>query len=177
MRMRRIAILGPESTGKTWLSERLAAHFGCKWVKEFARDYLSTLNHPYTLEDVVHCREEQLKAEDKSLKDWNGRIFFDTDATINFAVWLDEKYGFHPTENDLTDQPRYDCYLLTAPDLPFEPDPLRENPHKREHLFNRYQKAIILSGIPYRIVSGTGDERLNNAIAALHELEESASTT
>ncbi|MFM8433577.1 MAG: AAA family ATPase [Bacteroidota bacterium] len=167
MTITRIAILGPESTGKSQLAEKLATHFQSVWVREFARDYLQALDRPYTLKDVEKCREGQIRLEEEALTENCSPVFFDTDTTINFDIWLEERFGIEKLHHDYSPEKRYDFYLLTYPDLPFVADPLRENPHKREYLFNRYKEALATYGIPFRVVKGTDTDRLKNAIDAI----------
>ena len=167
MRIARIAILGPESTGKSQLAEQLAGHYRSIWVREFAREYLASLDRPYNEKDVERCREGQLLQESDALDKKISPVFFDTDSTINFDVWLEEKFESRNGKTARVEK-RYDFYLLTYPDLPFVADPLRENPHKREYLFKRYEKAIIGTGIPYVIIQGVGNARLKNAIDAIN---------
>lgn len=165
----KIAILGPESTGKSTLAEELASFFDTVWVPEYARHYLPALDHPYTEEDVLHCVKGQRELESKMIRNAKNKIFFDTEM-INFKIWLLDKYGFSPAwiTSDLND--RYDFYLLTFPDLPFVKDSLRENPDRRDYFFNLYREEIELTGKPYAIVSGQGSRRLQTAIEAVNRI-------
>jgi nicotinamide riboside kinase len=161
--LRRIAILGPESTGKSTLAETLAAHFGGKWVPEYARTYLAGLTRPYREEDVWHCALTQQQWESECIMSTNHLVFFDTEM-INFKVWLSEKYGHYPEWILAGLSSRYDFYILTSPDLPFEPDPLREHPDRRDYFFEVYRKEIESAGFPYGIISGIGPSRTANAV-------------
>lgn len=166
----KIALLGPESTGKSTLAEALARHFNTLWVPEFARNYLPTLTHQYTKEDVWYCIEQQRNMERDAIQSATAHVvFFDTEM-INLSVWLDYRYGEAPLWITDDIKQRYDFYLLTAPDIPFEPDPLREHPDLREYFFERYRQAIMAAAIPYQIIEGTGTARLQNAIAAVEKV-------
>ncbi|MBK7183357.1 MAG: ATP-binding protein [Bacteroidetes bacterium] len=57
----RVALIGPESTAKSTLSEQLAKHYNTVWVKEYAREYLSEINRKYTLDDIVEIAKQQLQ--------------------------------------------------------------------------------------------------------------------
>lgn len=159
----RIAILGPESTGKSTLAETLAIHFGGNWVPEYARSYLEKLDRPYMEADVWHCARMQQRSELDRIQQADHIVFFDTEM-INFKVWLTEKYSHYPEWITAGLSSRYDYYLLTSPDLPFEPDPLREHPSRRDYFFSVYQKEIEAAGFRYGIVSGIGTARSANAV-------------
>jgi NadR type nicotinamide-nucleotide adenylyltransferase len=168
--MLKIAIIGPESTGKTALAQSLAEHFNAPWVPEYAREYVEKLSTPYTYEDVCSIAQKQIEQEiafeqtNTSNEDY---VFFDTDLIIT-KVWF--SYRFQKIPEFLIQ--RLGCnffsmYLLCAPDLPWEPDPVREHGNDREYFFNLYKKEIEQTGKPYVIVTGTGNQRIENAINAI----------
>jgi nicotinamide riboside kinase len=158
----RIAILGPESTGKSTLAEQLAAHYRTVWVPEFARNFLSGLDRPYTETDVLRCFDEQLAAEDRLLPLANRLLFCDTEV-INFRVWMLYRFGHCPSHITDAWTGRYDGYLLTYPDLAFEPDPLREHPGRRYFFFDWYKRELDARGAAYGIVTGAANDRFDNA--------------
>ncbi len=164
--MLKIAILGPESTGKTMLAHELANHFNAPWVPEYAREYVEKLSGPYTYDDVCHIARKQIEQEKETdiLTTGTEYIFFDTDLIIT-KVWFMYRFGQVP--DFLTEQLNtafFDLYLLCLPDLPWEPDPVREHGEDREYFFNWYKKEIEQTGKPYVIVNGIGKQRLQNAI-------------
>lgn len=176
----KIGILGPESCGKSTLTQQLAEHYSGTAVPEYARFYMEQLleNQPirenfektekeinYTFEDVVKIARkqiEQIVAEYRSKY-----VFFDTELIIT-KVWFLDKYGIIPDffAEALRNNP-IDFYLLLAPDLPFETDPVRENPMRREELFNWYKKELKNYGFQYKIIDGIGDFRLQKAVASI----------
>ncbi len=161
----RIALIGPESTAKSTLSEALAKHYNTVWVPEYARTYLNGINRKYTLEDIVKIAKEQLLQEQNKLASANKLIFVDTELIIS-KIWCEEVFNTSPEwiiKNIL--EFKYDLYLLTSPDLPWEKDPLRENPHRRQFLFDRYESELKNIQANYKIIDGTGDNRLKKCIA------------
>ncbi len=165
-----ICLTGPESTGKSNLAAALAAALDCPLVPEVARTYL-TGRPAYTRADVLEIARRQVRAESQMLAAAHGTIVCDTDLLV-LQVWWEEKYGALPDElvTALASRtPR--VYLLTAADLPWEHDPLRENPHDRERLLARYEGLLDASGFPWALVSGQGEERLANALRALTTIE------
>lgn len=168
-RLIRIALLGPESTGKTELAAALANHFSTEWVPEYARTYLADRPGNYSREDVLFCITGQRALEEAKATDAETLLFCDTEM-INFKVWLTHKYGSAPSwiTDDLSH--RYDAYLLTSPDIPFAADPMREHPERRDFFFDWYRREIESAGIPYEIISGSGEVRLQHAIDAVKRL-------
>lgn len=166
----RIALIGPESTGKTHLCERIAAHYNSVCVPEYARIYLSELKKPYTKSDVIHCVEMQIKTEDE-IANLSGKYLFADTELINFRIWLLDKYGDCPQWiEDKIHERKYDLYLLTHPDLPFVDDPLRENPERREYFLKLYRQELEQRGFSYEIIKGNESERFRKAVSVISKL-------
>lgn len=165
--IRRIAIVGPESTGKSLLSAQLAAHFAAPWVPEHAREYLTQLDRAYTEADLLSIARGQLALEAEREQQAGGWLFCDTNLLI-IKVWSEYKYGrCHPEILQRMALDRYALHLLTDIDLPWEDDPLREHPHRRAELFGIYRSELLRSGRPFAVVRGLGEERLQCALEAL----------
>lgn len=165
----RIALIGPESTGKSVLCEQLAAHYQTAWVREFARHYLPTLSRPYQLNDIVWIGKKQSEQESELAEQANQCLFIDTEY-INLKIWCEEVFQEVPDWiRERCNKPQYDLYLLTFPDIPWQSDPLRENEHRRDYLFMRYKEALDNIAAIYSIVSGTGNDRFNTALAAVEK--------
>ncbi len=166
--MYRIAVTGPESTGKSALTKALAARYGSPHVPEYAREYVEQLGRPYRFEDVVAIAQQQIEAE-KQFSENNEApyVFFDTELIIT-KVWFEYCYGSVPDFlQEALDTGYFDLYLLCEPDLPWEPDPVREHGEDRDYFFERYKQEIELLGKPYFSINGTGEARVNNAISAI----------
>lgn len=161
--MKKIAIIGPESTGKSTLCLGLAKHFNDPFVPEYGRKYLEIKGRNYQEADLLEITKGMLKMEDEKSSEAKRFLFCDTDL-IMMKVWYEVKYGkCHPFVLDKLSQKPYDYYLLCSPDLPWEADPLRENPNIREELFERYQQELEAYGFDYSVISGK-ESRLDNAI-------------
>lgn len=168
--MIRIAITGPESTGKSALAQALAEHFGTAWVPEYAREYLGKLDRPYHYDDLLAIADGQRRAEDSLDDGTEGFLFCDTDALVLY-VWSTFRFGkCHPELNDWLEEGSYALHLLCDVDLPWEYDPLREHPEQRNELFSLYLRELEARRLPYRVVSGRGEERTANAIRILSAL-------
>jgi NadR type nicotinamide-nucleotide adenylyltransferase len=160
---KRVVVIGPESTGKSTLCMNLALHYKTKWLPEYARTYIENLNRPYTNVDVLHIAKKQIELE-KELAKENQLIFIDTDLIIT-KVWLLHVYKTCPKwiDDAIKNTPRT-LYLLCYHDLPWEFDPVRENPQLRDYFFEWYKKEIEALNIPYIVVKGEGDMRLKDCI-------------
>lgn len=167
--MIKIAILGPESTGKTALAQQLASHYSTRWEPEYAREYVEKLDRPYTYEDVCAIARYQIDREQElgNSCEQQQLIFFDTELIIT-KVWLQYCYNTIPDfVNEYMQHHPMDVYLLCFPDLVWEPDAVREHGHDRDFFFEWYRRETEQTGKPYVIVNGTGPDRLLNAIAAV----------
>ena len=165
--IKRIALIGPECTAKSTLSEELAIHYKTVRVAEYARNYLAHLNRKYTLNDILIIAKHQLMEEEILIPNANRYLFSDTELIIN-KVWCIDVFKTCPnwiTSRIITK--KYDLYLLTFPDLPWQEDNLRENPYRREFLFNWYEQELINISANYSIINGIGEERLQNCINSI----------
>lgn len=149
--MFRVGIIGPESTGKSTLANYLAHRYNGVLIPEYARDYMENLapSYEYTYNDVEAIARYQVQ-QMQSLTD--GILVFDTELIIT-KVWFLHKFGKCPdfVEQALRDFPM-DVYLLCYPDMPWQPDPVRENPNIRDYLFDWYEREIQALNIPYYII-------------------------
>ena len=168
--LRRIAITGPESTGKSSLCFQLAKHFKTYCVEEYARNYIDDLKRPYNLDDIIKIAKHQLSNENKLAEKANEFLFCDTELIVT-KIWSEHKFGICPEwilEN--IESHKYELYLLCNIDLEWEADPQREHPHLRQHFFDLYKQELEKREYNFGIVSGEGDERLQNAIKLINNL-------
>jgi NadR type nicotinamide-nucleotide adenylyltransferase len=166
----KIAVTGPESTGKSMISEQLANHYHTIWVPEFARFYLNKLEQPYDYGDILEIAKGQVKSAQALLKLANKLIFSDTELLVT-KIWCDVKYRkCHPWILENLEKQDYDLYLLMNTDIPWQNDPMREHPEMRDELFRLFKNELEIHNLNYWIVSGLGEERLKNAISLVDEL-------
>src|SRR3982750_3892619 len=154
--MKKIVIIGPESTGKSVLSAQLAEHYQTAWCPEFAREYLMELNGRYDYGDLLNIAHGQLELEYTMLTQAkNGFYFIDTDMYV-MKVWCET--SFEQCHSWILKQialQKYDMYLLCDIDLPWVKDELREYPDlkMRKKLFSIYKDIVINSGTKWAIIS------------------------
>ena len=168
--MKKIVIIGPESTGKSTLSSQLAEHYKTVWCPEFAREYLLGKGMNYTFEDLLNIAHGQIELEDSMLTQAkNGFYFIDTDMYV-MKVWCEVAFqNCHTWILKQAAQRKYDLFLLCCTDLPWKPDELREYPdrHFREKLFKMYKDIVINSNSMWSEISGTDTQRLQTAIGII----------
>jgi NadR type nicotinamide-nucleotide adenylyltransferase len=166
--VKKIAVVGPESTGKSTISAQLAEHYQTVWVPEYAREYCEKLTEPCSWQDEINMFRGQLELERSLLPLANRLLICDT-TFITVKIWSDHMFGKAPREvvEELPKHP-YDFYLLMDIDLPWEHDPLRDFPHLREHFMNVWHQELQALNAHYAVISGTHDERLQNAVNAVN---------
>ena len=171
--MRTIAIVGPECSGKTTLIEALAHHYRCAWVKEFARAALEEDGPEYAEEDLLAFAQGQLLALGEGIalakRTPPPLVFCDTDI-ITIRIWSEDVFGrCHPLIDQLAKQVAFDHWFLCKPDMPWEADPLRENPHDRDRLFVVYENMLNTLGKPYTVMQGGLAQRMRAATALVDQ--------
>lgn len=167
--MLRVALTGPESTGKTTLSQQLAAHYGTHWVPEYARGYLDArgIGLDYTLADIDAIARGQLAAEDAAAAEAEALglpvLFCDTELLV-IKVWAEHSFGQCPgwVEAEMARR-RYDLVLLLDTDIPWAPDPQREHPHLRRYFFELYHRELSGQLSNFAVISGDAAHRLEQA--------------
>lgn len=168
-RLRKIAVTGPESTGKSMIAQQLADHYQTVWVPEYARVHLLNINRPYHYDDILEMAQKQ-KVSEKVFESLAGKLMFSDTEMLVTKIWCEVKYGkCHPWILDELSKQDYGLYLLMDTDLPWEYDPLREHPDKRKYLFDLYRNDLEKYGFNYRIVSGVDDARLKTAVKFVDE--------
>jgi len=168
-KLKKVVIIGPESTGKSTLSEALAKHYGEPWVEEFAREYIDGLDREYHYEDLLEIAKGQLALEEKKAERANKLLFCDTDLHV-LHVWSEHKYRkTDPWITSQISQREYDLYLLTDIDIPWEEDPQREypDPAMRQFFYDWYERLMKGTGVPVIKISGNLAARKALSIEAI----------
>jgi NadR type nicotinamide-nucleotide adenylyltransferase len=170
--LKKIVVLGPESTGKSSLCEALAKHYNTNWCPEYARQYLSENGTDYSYENLLTIAKGQLNDEEEYVQKTKDLLIIDTDMYV-MKVWCEYVFNnCHPFILEKINERKYDAYLLCDIDLPWTADEMREYPNEgpRKELFTIYKEMLMNQKTPWGIVSGTGVERTQNAIALITKL-------
>lgn len=168
--VKKIVIIGPESTGKSTLADQLARHYCTSFAPEYAREYIDELQRDYVEEDLSEIAKKQVSLEEKNLMEAKNDLFFcDTDLYV-LKVWSEYKYHHCDlwTLQQIA-QRKYDLYLLTYIDVPWQPDPQREHPEPamREYFYRIYRDIVVHSGVPWADIRGDHETRMNQGIMAI----------
>ena len=168
--IKKVAIIGPECTGKSDLSKFLAEHFKTAWVPEYARGFIDRLRRPYNQSDLLTIAHGQLRIEDEWTSDANQVLICDTNLYV-IKIWSEFKFGNCDKEilQHIANR-KYDLYLLTYIDIPWENDPQREHPQKREQLYLHYLTEMKSQSVPFVEIKGERDARRKTAIEAIDRL-------
>lgn len=171
----KIVLFGPESTGKTTLSQALAKYYNTHWVPEYARDYLQekwdNTGEVCQKEDVMPIAIGQMQLENQLATTANGLLICDTDI-LETLVYSEVYYDGYadPRLAKAAHANTYDLYLLTYIDIPWEADDLRDRPHQREEMFRHFETALINHNRPYILMKGDKKTRLAQATRAIDTL-------
>jgi NadR type nicotinamide-nucleotide adenylyltransferase len=164
---RRVAVFGPESTGKTTLARRLAAHYETALVPEHARTHLEAQGGHIEPRDIDFIARGQLAAEDALARDANRLLICDTDVLAT-TIWSDVLFGECPAWiRAEAARRRYDLTLLCDVDVPWTADPVRYLPDERRSFHDRCARALDAHGRRWVPISGTWEERFERARAAI----------
>ncbi|MBS1488080.1 MAG: ATP-binding protein [Bacteroidetes bacterium] len=168
--VKKICVIGPECTGKTDLARFLSQHYQTPWVEEYARAYLNKLGKPYEQVDLLKIAHGQLRMEDEWLYEANRLLICDTNLIV-IKIWSEHKYGNCDPDilKKIKERP-YDHYLLTHIDVPWQDDPQREHPDKREYFWNLFKNEVSQSGVPYTEISGDRETRKKKAVEAIDKI-------
>lgn len=166
----KIAIVGPESTGKSTMSAWLANHYDTIWVPEYARGYCENLTAPPTWQDEINMFKGQVNLEQEMLPlARNGIVICDT-TFITVKIWSNHIFGSSPKEvTDALAVHKYDLYLLLDIDMPWQDDPLRDFPTLREHFMEIWHNELKALNANYLVISGTGQQRYDKAAKAIDD--------
>jgi nicotinamide riboside kinase len=167
--VKRIAITGPESTGKTALTEYLANHYGANKVSEYSREFFKDREYQYDKNDLITIAKEQLKNEELISSLSERLIICDTDL-ISIGIW--SKIVFESIPDWIESKMKehiYDLYLLCNLDVEWIPGPLRNNKNDRHYIYKQFVNELDKYNFNYRIISGNGAIRFNNAVNFVDE--------
>jgi nicotinamide riboside kinase len=170
----KIALFGPESTGKTTLAMALADHFKTAWVPEFARNYLQEkwdkTAEVCDVKDMLPIAYGQTQLENEQLSTANKFLFCDTNLMVT-KVFSEVYYKYcDPLLDKAAKKHEYDLFFLTDIDVPWEKDDLRDKPDGRVAIFEAFKQVLIDNNKPFITLSGNKELRLNNAIQIVNDL-------
>jgi NadR type nicotinamide-nucleotide adenylyltransferase len=169
-RVKRVVLTGSESTGKSTLAERLAAHYGAELVPEFVRTYAEQKGGAIDFGDHGPIARGQMALEDEHIAGARDLVIQDTDL-LSTVVYCTHYFGRCPawiTEAAAARKP--DLYLVCEIDLPWVADAVRDRGHLREEMQQLFRDAVAASGVPHVVIIGEPDARFASATTAIDRL-------
>ncbi len=161
-----VVLTGPESCGKTTLAKQLARHYGVPWIAEQARAWLEARGGDYAYADLRRIADLQWRAE-RELSPSANLVILDTDL-LTIRIWSEVRFGrCDPWIVKRCKSEPAKRYLLAMPDLPWIPDPLRENPYDRDRLLLHQRRLLNDLGAIHAPIWGTGIERFARSRAVI----------
>ena len=161
--MYRIAIIGPESSGKSTISRYISKEYGAALVEEYAREYLLNLTKPsdYLMEDLIEIANVQF---DKfaSIVSNNNKICISDTEMLTIKIWAEDKFNYCPNKvEELFQKQYFDLFFLCKPDIEWEYDILREDKDRRDYIFSIYENYCVKNKFKYTVIKGDTISRNN----------------
>jgi HTH-type transcriptional regulator, transcriptional repressor of NAD biosynthesis genes len=173
--VRRVALFGTESTGKSSLAEKLAGYFNEPWSVEYVRRYWDEHDGRIGADNLEAIARGQREGEDEAASRARRVVFHDTDL-LTHVLWTDILFpgACLPWVRREAEARvgRIALYLLCAPDIPFVSDPQRvfADDAARAASARLWREALEARGLPFVEIKGTWSEREVSAIAAVQAL-------
>ncbi len=173
--VKRICLVGAESTGKTTLAQTLAEHYRTNWVPEYGREYCVEkwkvgYTDTWTTQEFVTIAREQARLEDEAARMANKVLICDTDPFAT-SIWHVRYMNVSSPEVEaIANRRKYDLYLLTGDEIPFEQDGLRDGEHIRHWMHERFVEKLNATGRRWCLITGTPDERFRLAVQLIDDV-------
>ncbi|WP_425615265.1 AAA family ATPase [Anatilimnocola sp. NA78] len=171
---KRVCVLGAESTGTTTLAEDLAATLQTCWVAEYGREY-SAMKHArgettWQTSEFVDIAREQSRRENEQAKQANRILICDTNAFATTFWHRRYMASRSSTVEAIAAAGKCDLYLLTGDEIPFVQDGLRDGEDIRHEMHRWFETALANQPVPWRMVSGSRQERIEISLRAIASL-------
>jgi HTH-type transcriptional regulator, transcriptional repressor of NAD biosynthesis genes len=176
--VRRVVLIGAESTGKTTLARMLAERYATVWVPEFGREYWETKVSAglpvtpveWTSDEFRVIAAEQQRRENLLAREANRVLICDTNALAT-GTWHERYLGRRDDQVDAIGRgDRVDLYLLAEPDFPFVQDGWRDGERVRGWMHARFAEQLAALPTPVVRLRGPIEDRLAAATAAIDAL-------
>ena len=173
--VRRVCVVGAESTGTTTLAGQLAERYATVWVPEYGREYCERkwkdgYTTEWSTEEFLHIAAEQSRREDEAARRAQRLLVCDTDAFAT-ALWHQRYVGARSAAVEAIAAPRpADLYLLTGDEIPFVQDGTRDGEHVRHEMHEAFAQALVATGRRFVLLRGSREARLTQAATCVEAL-------
>jgi HTH-type transcriptional regulator, transcriptional repressor of NAD biosynthesis genes len=173
--VKRVVIIGSESSGTTTLARALAEHYRTTWVPEFGRTYSEGRQYcgqPWRSDEFTFIAIEQARMEDALATMANKVLICDTDPFAT-AIWHERYMGqASDAVRAIADSRRYDLYVVTDVHIPFVQDDIRDGESFRQWMQGRFVEELSKMATPMILVSGPHEKRLAAAVSRIDQILE-----
>lgn len=168
--VKRVCIVGAESTGKTTLAQCLAEHYQTAWVPEYGREYCAAkwpdgnIVDDWTSAEFEEIAMEQGRREDQAARTANRVLICDTDPFAT-SIWHERYLQRRSSEVEaIAERRRYSLYLLAGDEIPFVQDGTRDGEQIRHWMQQRFVEALSAANRPWVLIAGDHERRLAQAV-------------
>jgi NadR type nicotinamide-nucleotide adenylyltransferase len=167
--VRRVHVLGAESTGKSTLSKRLADRFGTRHVSEYART-LAESRGSLEESELTLCARLQIASE-RALERQATRVLISDTSALSVKLWGERLFGHAPLwiDDEIAAHPPH-LALLTSPEAPFIGPASRNDPKARRAFYIRHRDVLHESSTPHVVLTGSFDHQFVQAVDAIERL-------
>jgi NadR type nicotinamide-nucleotide adenylyltransferase len=173
---KRICDVGAESTGTTTLSMALADHYKTTWVPEYGRFYTEgklvadSVGKNWYSHEFSAIADMQNQTEDELARYCNKLLICDTNAFAT-ELWHERYMGsMSKAVAKLAIKNNYDLYIVTGDEIPFVQDGMRDGEHIRHQMHKRFIEELKKRKLPYLVVTGSVQERLDKSVKYIDKL-------
>ena len=172
---KRVALMGPESVGKTTLSKLLGQHYQTKVVTEWGRVIYEEKGNHVDLDDFLRISQIRQNDEDILIKNANKILITDTE---DITTYIFSKMFYPDTYKEIEDlflekirtQKKYDAYILLKPDHSGIQDGTRQFLDNREEHYQDIKAELDKNKCNYFEVGGNWNERFESSIGIISDL-------
>lgn len=165
-RVRRMALLGGESSGKTTLARALAQSLGTTWVPEYGRQRWEELRITLSVDELVAVARRQIVLEDEALAQAHRWLVCDTTPLTTLQYCLHD-HQQAPAELQTLARRHYDLSVVCLPDFDFVQDGCRRDDDFRAQQHAWTLDRLARQGVQPLIVGGPLPDRVVQVQRAL----------
>lgn len=167
--VKKVCILGGESSGKSTLAAALAARFGTVHVEEYGRELWERNGGTLVFSDMLHIAETQVNREEEALLNAFRFLFCDT-SPLTTLFYSRHMFGRSDVALERLAERSYDLVVLCSPDIPFVQDGTRQPDTFREDQHRWYLQELQRRSISYLRVTGNLEQRLHQVSQSMQNV-------